>query len=165
MSVLLSNNVFSLSSAHPNELHFVIYELLSSFRPIVFVLRIFGVDLGAASSVGGQMKAMLTNIYALMWLIFNVGINVYVRFISLAFFFYEFTASYNLVLDVSFTISAIGSHLILLFFIRPRFATVMQSFRLVEHQLNDHHLFIKVRRFAIASVTLTLLLVVPLIAF
>ena len=157
MSVLLSNNVFSSSSAHPNELHFE-----SSFRPIVFVLRILGVDVGAASSVGGQM---MTNIYALMWLIFNFGVNVYVRFISLAFFFYELTASYNLVLDVSFTISAIGSHLILLFFIRPRFATVMQSFRLVEHQLNDHHLFIKVRRFAIASVTLTLLLVVPLIAF
>ena len=48
----------------------------------------------------------------------------------------------------------IGNHLILLFYVRPRFAAVLQSIRQVQNQIIDERLFLKVKRFSIVCVSI-----------
>ena len=106
------------------------------FYPIVFSLRCLGVDL-LPSERRMKTSRWLTHIYALIWLISNVGMYTFNRFVSKSNFINnDFTAVYNMSYSVIVMIGYVGSHLILLFFIRPRFAPLMNSFRLLKNQLN-----------------------------
>lgn len=106
------------------------------FYPIVFSLRCLGVDL-LPSERRMKTSRWLTHIYALIWLISNVGMYTFNRFVSKSNFINnDFTTVYNMSYSVIVMIGYVGSHLILLFFIRPRFAPLMNSFRLLKNQLN-----------------------------
>ena len=143
----------------PRPRYFTDFE--SSFRPIIFIFRLYGVDVGSIKTPIGRW---ITHFYAVFCLALNVGINIQTRLVFKLLFVIvgesNITSAYKLLGDVIFLVGYIGSHLILLFFVRPRFTTeVMESFRLVENQLNDERLFIKIRRFSIVCIAITLFLV------
>lgn len=126
-----------------------------SFRPIIFSLRCFGIDLSSPSTK--RFDYLLSNCSALIWFMLNLGLNVYIRFLS------NFSSAKTLTdlrsTHVIFTIAYVGSHLILLLLIRPRFAAVMRSFRLLGNRLQDDKMFIRIRRFSIVCFGFAFLLV------
>jgi len=158
MPLLPLNNFFSTSSSNRRYLNL---NFESSFRPIIFIFRLYGVDVGSIKTPIGRW---ITHFYALFCLALNVGINIQTRLVfKLSFVIVgesNITSAYKLLGDVIFLVGYIGNHLILLFFVRPRFTTeVMQSFRLVENQLNDERLFTKIQRFSTVCIVITLFLV------
>ena len=133
----------------------------SGFRPIIVCLRFIGVDVGSTVDGKGQTKTTirrwLSYFYAFFCLVFNIGFNIYCRLGYLIFFdvFASGTTSaYDAFLAINSFTSYIGNHLILFFFVRPRFAAVLQSFRHVQNQIFDEHIFLKVQRFSIVCVAI-----------
>jgi hypothetical protein len=135
-----------------------------SFRPIVFFLRCLGVDV--SSSDGKSLtNRILTNCYALIWLILNIAVNVYTRFVATHIIDVDFTTLYNSTMNVIVTVGFVGNHLILLLIVRSRFATILKSFHLLENKLHNRRVFITIRRFSLFCVVFVLFLVLILIRF
>ena len=124
-----------------------------SFRPVILFLACLGVDLSS------RTNRWFINCYALIWLIFNIASNIYFRFNASLNAFTAFTTVYRSTFQAFAVIAYVGNHLILVFFIRPKFVAVMQLFNRLENQLNDQKVFIKTRKFSISCVALTLLVV------
>ena len=130
-------------------------------RPIIVCLRFIGVDVGSTVDGNGQTKTTirrsLSHFYAFFCLVFNIGFNIYCRLGDLIFFDVfasETTTAYDAFLSMNSFTTYIGNHLILLFYVSPRFAVVLQSFRLVQNQIIDERLFLKVKRFSIVCVSI-----------
>jgi hypothetical protein len=128
-----------------------------SFRPITVFLRCFGIELSSPSTK--RFDSLLSNGYALIWFMLNLGLNIYIRFLSNFSFAKTLTDLYYRSTHVIFTIAYVGSHLILLFLIRPRFAAVMRSFRLLGRCLQDEKMFFRIRRFSIVCFGFAFILV------
>ena len=134
------------------------YDFDWSFRPIILFLRCVGIDL---SPTDGKMsmRRWLSHCYTLIWFILNVYVNVHFRFLSMHIIEENFTTFYNFTMNVIITFGFVGNHLLLLCVVRPRFGHLINSFRLLENQLSNQHVFTKIRRYSLSCVAFILLLV------
>ena len=131
-------------------------------RPLVLWIRFLGIDLSDAEGSFPKKRRWITMLYAAIFLLANIAsqcdVIIYL-FNNLSNFGVNktsqsktITSLLNTLIDfINFAIHGVGSHLILLAVIRPRWKNLMQSFILLEKQL-DFEYFIKLRRVTIFSV-------------
>ena len=130
------------------------FNFKSSFQPILVVLKCCGVDISWPDEKKSGLIQWLTHFYTLVWLVFNVGINYYARFMAAFQYDSDFTSFYLVTYNVITMIGVVGIHIFLLLINRPRFAAVMQHFGQLENRLHDRNIFIRTRRFCMYCVVI-----------
>lgn len=117
-----------------------------SLHPLVLLIRCIGVDLSFGETTLSHNRTQLKTFYAA----FSFFLDVASRILSDFFIFHTlstlgkvgqdnlncFTSSINLIINyTNYCVAAIGTHLILLLVLRPKWPTLMHTFQRFEHKL------------------------------
>ena len=130
-----------------------------SLRPLLLLLRFIGINL---FKINSSSNRCLNISYDAIWLLINsigqIDVMVFLfqnrdKYLMLGVeTVKKVTSSWNVIIDlVNFTIQGIGGHLALLFVVRPRWGSLVETFSLLEDQL-DPQFFIKLHRIALFCV-------------
>ena len=131
-------------------------DLNWSLQPLYFLLLFVGVDLNPDGKVYSKSRKFLTFSYCLICLFLNLAIHIsaliYVCINLEQHKLETITSSWNLVIDyLNFAIHGLASHLILLIVVKPRWASVLESFRCLNNQL-ELELIVRLRRLSLLGV-------------
>ena len=140
-------------------------DIAWSLRPIILLFQCVGVQLGKTNNKKGLIKKRLVFSYGIVCLLLNL-----VNQMDLARFLHQsvietsemspnwtVVASWNNIIDLAnYSVHNLGSHLVLFFIIRQRWIALADSLKRFQFK----NLFlIKIRRFCIAGITYTSVLV------